>query len=70
MTKCQYCNLSIDRDRDNHVVMPVTDQCGARARMSRTGFAHARCYEKVTIQFYLDEQRRNAEFAAELVETQ
>jgi hypothetical protein len=45
MTKCNRCNLPIDRESEAFVTMPNAEQCGFRARRP-TAFAHARCFER------------------------
>jgi hypothetical protein len=61
MTKCNRCNLPIDRERDAFVTMPNAEPCGFRARRP-TAFAHARCFEgDIRAEVEREQKNRDAE---------
>jgi hypothetical protein len=44
-SKCNRCNLPIDKEREAFVTMPNAERCGFRSRRP-TAFAHASCFER------------------------
>lgn len=65
MAKCNRCKLSIDREREAHVIMPNSEQCGYKSRRP-TAFAHASCFEADVKRNYVQSLKDQARFLAEV----